>query len=150
MSDQNIEEQVDFDTFKRVLFAKDSAYKSYRTVDLQKMYDNKHPASLVANQQALAEASSKSSPQSSTPDSPAIVKFLYFLMVADFIAGAAGIIKVVSDNPDDPDRQLGVYLTIAGICGGISCIVGAVFFTMLGELVYHFRKIHEILKKKNT
>ncbi|MGD1088559.1 MAG: hypothetical protein ABR955_07510 [Verrucomicrobiota bacterium] len=57
MIGQNIVEQVDFESFKRVLFAKDSAYKSYRTVDLQKMYDNKHPSSLVSNQQVFEQAS---------------------------------------------------------------------------------------------
>ena len=31
MSAKNSVEQVDFESFKRVLFAKDSAYKSYRT-----------------------------------------------------------------------------------------------------------------------
>ncbi|MGD1088067.1 MAG: hypothetical protein ABR955_05005 [Verrucomicrobiota bacterium] len=39
------QQQIGFDDFKKALFSKDSAFKSYRTVDLKKMYDNKHPLS---------------------------------------------------------------------------------------------------------
>jgi hypothetical protein len=142
------DEQVDFETFKRVLFAKDSAYRSFGAAELGKMYDNKHPMSLVTNQQSIEEVLSKSKSQSSGLDSPPIVKFFYFLMVANFIAAAAGIVMANSDNSEN-NAQLGTYLAIAGIGGGISCIIGAVFFKMLSELIYHSQKIHEILKKKS-
>ena len=149
MSEQKNDEQVDFETFKRVLFAKDSAYKSFDSGELKRMYANKHPLSLVANQKAIEENASKSNSKNSDSNTPPIVKFFYFLMVINFIAGIAGVIMATSNNSDDPNKQLGIYLAIAGISAGISSIVGAVFFTMLNELVYYFRSVHEILRKKN-
>jgi len=43
---QNTMQQLEYNTFKKRLFARDAAYKSFREVDIRKMYAEKHPLSL--------------------------------------------------------------------------------------------------------